>query len=330
MISRRTIRRILYSLLTFFASITITFILIHNIPGDVVETWAYELVQNLGVSIEDARSMVISYMGYQADKPMHLQYLEYVGNLLRGNLGYSGTFRMPVNGIVVHALPWTLLILSISLAVSFAVGSLLGILIAWRRGTILDPIVSAYAAITDATPDFVTAVILFVVLAVQLRLFPLKGAYDASLTAGFNIPFILSVLHHAALPVMAYVVEHIGMWALYMKSSAVGVLEEDYVRAAVAKGLKDRRIMMSYVGRTAILPLVAILSIQLGAMLGGNIIIERVFTYPGIGYFFAEAITRRDFGLMQGLFFLTISGVIVANLIVDLVYPKLDPRVRGE
>ena len=254
----------------------------------------------------------------------------YISNLLKGYLGFSPTFRVSVNDIVLKALPWTLFVLSIALIISFATGVILGLAITWRRKGILGQLVVAYAAFTDAMPDFVTALILMIIFAINLRLFPLKGAYDPSLKPGLYPAFILSILHHATLPILSYVIEHIGYWSLMMKGSAASVLEEDFVRSAEARGLPDKRIMTAYVGRNAILPLVASLAIQLGTMLGGSTLIETVFSYPGIGYFFTESISRRDYPVMQGLFFLIILGVVLANLFVDLIYPLIDPRARRE
>ena len=325
------LRNLPYFFITLLVATTLMFFIVHNIPGDVTYVLADQIREEMGVTYEEALEIAyVMYLGFRPEEPLYKQYVDYLLNLLRGNLGYAYSFRMPVNDIVIQALPWTLLVLSLALVISFAIGVVLGLLIAWRRGGVLGPVVTAYAAFTDAMPDFITAMLLYIFLAVRLGLFPLKGAYDPDIVPGFHPAFILSVLHHAALPICAYVVEHIGLWALMMKGSATSTLEEDFVRAAVARGLPERRIMMSYVGRNAILPLVATLAIQLGTMLGGSTLVERVFSYPGIGYFFAEALMRRDYGLMQGLFFLIIAGIIGANLIVELIYPILDPRVRRE
>ncbi len=327
----RIIKRIIYAFFTIFLSASITFFLIYNIPGSVVDIIAAQLAEEMGVPFEEAKEIALTYyVGYDPNKPLLERYVEYILNLLTGNLGRSTIFRVPVTEVIVKALPWTLFVLSTALLTSFAIGVLLGLIIAWRRRTILGPIVTAYASFTDAMPDFVTAMILYIVLAVRLKLFPMKGAYSESLTPGLYPDFILSVLYHATLPILAYVVEHVGFWALLMKGSAASVLEEDFVKAAVARGLPERRILTAYVGRVAILPVAVMLAIQLGAMLGGSTIIETVFNYPGIGYFFAYATQNLDYGLMQGLFFVIIVGIVVANLVIDIIYPLIDPRVRRE
>ena len=327
----RIIKRIIYAFFTLLISASITFYLVYNIPGNVIDVMAAQLSESMGIPFEEAKKIALSYyIGYDPNKPLLERYIDYLANLLRGNLGYSILLKVSVNEVVVQALPWTLFVLSTSLLVSFAIGVMLGLIIAWRRRTVLEPVVTAYASFTDAMPDFVTAMLLYMFLAVRLGWFPMKGAYDEKLTPGLYPAFIFSVLYHATLPILAYVIEHIGFWALLMKGSAASVLEEDFVKAAEARGLPERRILTAYVGRVAILPVAVMLAIQLGVMLGGSTIIETVFNYPGMGYFFTYATTNLDYGLMQGLFFVIIAGIIIANLIVEIIYPFIDPRARRE
>jgi peptide/nickel transport system permease protein len=137
-------------------------------------------------------------------------------------------------------------------------------------------------------------------------------------------------LHHAALPIMAFTLESLGGWALAMKGNAISVLGEDYIMSARARGLPERRIVLAYAARNAILPLVAVLAISFGAMFGGSVLVETVFSYPGIGFFFTQAIGLRDYGMIQGLFLMTMVATVFANLLADLLYAKLDPRVRLE
>jgi len=324
------LRRIGIALLTLFIVTTFTFFLIRKAPGDPLYMWAMQYVGEYGMSFEKAYETVKSMYDYDPEEPLTQQYIRYIRGLLRGDLGHSFVYRISVTGIILKALPFTVFILSLSLLLSFGSGILLGMIIAWKRKTVLDPLVTAYASFTAATPDYITALILLVVFAINLKLFPSKGAYDSALTPGFNWPFLKSLLYHSALPIIATTFESAGGWALAMKGSAVGVLGEDYIMAARARGLKERRIMIHYMGRNAILPMVTGVAIALGAMLGGNTLIETVFNYPGIGWFFAQAIGRRDYGLMQGLFLLTASAVIFANLAADVLYSWLDPRIKLE
>lgn len=322
------LRRVLISLFTIFMAMTLTFVLIRNMPGDVIMAMALDKANSEGIPFEIAYEQVKGLYGVAPEKSLFQQYLDYVASLLRGDLGKSVHYEIPITRIIIAALPWTVFVLSISLTLSFIIGSLAGMMAVWRRKTLLDPIVSAYASITDATPDYITAIILLIIFAVRLKWFPLTGAYDGTLTPGFSLPFILSALHHAFLPIMAYTIESLGGWALIMKANAVRVLGEDYVAAARAKGLKDRRIAIHYVGRNAVLPSVTALAMAFGGMLGGSTLIESTFAYPGIGFFFAKAVSLRDYPLIQGLFLLTTGGMIVANFIADLLYSRLDPRVR--
>lgn len=323
-------KRVGVALVTVLFVTVVTFVLIRNMPGDPLQQWAFELVQSQSVTYEDALKMVQSMYKYDPDQPLGEAFLEYVGSLLQGDLGQSLLYQQSVNKILANALPWTLLVLSIALLLSFSIGILLGTIIAWKRKTTLDPIVTFYAAFTGATPDYITALVLLIIFAINLGWFPMRGAYDTGLKTGFNWPFIKSVIRHAALPIIAYTFENTAAWALAMKGSAVSVLGEDYIIAARARGLKEGRIMIRYLGRNAILPMVTGLAISLGVMVGGATLIERAFSYPGIGWFFSEAINRRDFGLMQGLFLFQSAAVIFANLLADVLYTRLDPRIKLE
>lgn len=326
----RVIRRLILAVFTIWLIATLTFVVVERAPGDIFYLMAQEIAQARGVPIEVAYAQVRSMVGYDPTRPLLDRYLEWLGGLLQGNLGFSYFYRISVNQILLQALPWTVFVLSVALFLSFGVGVLLGLVIAVRRRSWLDPLITGYASLTDATPDYLTALLLLIVFALHLKWFPSKGAYDSSLTPGFNLPFILSVFHHAALPILAYTLESLGAWALAMKGSAVSVLGEDFIAFARARGLKESRILTHYVGRNAILPLVTGLALAFGGMFGGSVLIETVFHYPGIGWFFKFALDHRDYGMMRGLLILTTVAIVTANLITDLVYPLLDPRIRME
>lgn len=326
----RLSRRLSFALATIFFVTLLIYSLIRIMPGNPFQMLANSLARERNMTYDSALKMAYTMLNYDPDKPFVAGLLEYFGGVLRFDLGESWQYRIPVNDIVSQALPWTLLVLSISLLLSFIIGVTLGMAIAWKRRSALDPVITFYAAFTGATPDYVTALVLLIIFAVNLRWFPITGGYDPAAKPGFNWPFIASVIHHAALPVFAFTFETTAGWALAMKGSAVSVLGEDYVTAARARGLKGRRIMTLYVGRNAILPMITALAIALGSMLAGSTLIENIFNYPGIGRFFAEALTRRDLGSMQGLFLFTAVAVILANVVADLLYARLDPRIKLE
>ena len=319
--------RILISLLTAFLGLLITFYLIRMMPGDIVHMWARKMVVEQGIPYENAYEVAKTRLNYDPSVPVHRQFLFYLSGVLSGNLGTSLYLRVPVAKIIQKALPWTLFIASLALLTSFTLGVLLGLLISWKRKSWLDPIVTLYAAMAQAIPDFIIALILLIVFAINLRLFPLRGAYGVEVTPGLNLPFILDALYHAVLPVAAFTLQTMGTWALAMKGSAMAVLSSDYITVAKAKGLRERRILLNYLGRNAILPLVTTFAIALGTMFSGAMLIEFLFSYPGIGYFLTEALNNRDFPLMQGIFLVTTLAMILFTLMADLLYSKLDPRI---
>jgi peptide/nickel transport system permease protein len=188
--------------------------------------------------------------------------------------------------------------------------------------------VSFFGVFTQSIPDFLIALLLLIVFAVRLRLFPLRGAYSAEVIPGFNISFFLNALYHAVLPVAAYTIYTVGGWALSMKAAATTVLTEDYINTARAKGLKEGRILIKYLGRNAIMPLIPGLAVSFGSMLSGAMFIEHIFCYPGVGHFFGVSIGNRDFILMQGLLLLTTMSIVIANFMADVFYSLIDPRVK--
>jgi len=324
------VKRLVLALLTIVVAALVTFIVIQNVPGDPLYEWAMDMVQTSGLDFETAYKIAAQMYGYNPHEPLLHRLSTYVKRLLRGELGYSMIYRTSVNRIIAKALPWTVFVVSTSLLLSFSLGVVLGTVIAWKRRSVLDPLVTGYASFTAATPDYVTAMLLLLFFAINLRWFPSKGAYDIGIKPGFTLPFIGNVLHHAALPILSYTLEAVGGWALAMKGSAISVLGEDYIMAAKARGLRDRRIVMAYLARNSILPLITGLAISFGGMFGGSILIETIFNYPGMGWFFSQALMRKDYGMMQGLFLLTITATILANFLADILYARLDPRVRLE
>lgn len=324
----RILNKVVVLILTIFLATTFTFISIRMMPGDPAKKMALDLVRQKGITYEQAYNQAKISLNYDPNEPVLSQYVKYMKMLAKGNLGESSSYRKPVVEIIASSLPWTLFILSISLFISFFLGIFLGMYIVWNKKTTADSIVTAYSSVANSFPDYILAMFLIVIFGTNLKWFPSRGAYDSSVTAGFNIKFIINVLQHSVLPAMTYIITGLGTWALSMKGSAKSVLSEDYITAARARGLKENRIRRVYVGKNAILPLVTSLALAFGFMFGGSPLVENIFVYPGIGYFFSQSIGRRDFSLMQALFLLTSIAVVIANLIAELLYSVLDPRVR--
>jgi peptide/nickel transport system permease protein len=319
---------LLLVLLTVIFSSTITFVVIRTMPGDPVETLAMEMQRNMGMSLEDAMLRAKAMLNFDPTVPVYIQYVRYVWGLMQGSFGISMQFKTPVMQVIGDALAWTLLVSSIALVLSFVLGSLLGMYCAWKRKTLIDPIVTAYDAVLGAVPSFVIAYLLVLLFSVKLGLLPARGNYDASIAPGWTWPFIGSVLRHAVLPVLSWMLTTIGGWALGMKAVAVSVLGEDFITSARARGLHDRRIVWTYVGRNALLPQITHLAMSFGMMFAGSVLIENIFVYPGMGFFFGRAITARDYPLMQGMFMIITVAVVVANLLAEILYSVIDPRIR--
>ena len=322
------IKRTILAIVTAYISISITFVIVRLMPGNPVDILIQRYLM-LGYSYEEAATLVSAIIPLLPSKPIHEQYIDYLLNVLRGNLGRSLVLGTSVNVFLSYAIPWTVFIVGSALLISFTIGVILGMFMAYKRGSLFDRILSFFASVTGALPSYAIGVILALVLGIQLKWFPVLGAYSAKVEPGFNLPFIIDVLYHAFLPVFTYVLVTVGGWMLTMKSSTVSVLGEYFVIAAEARGLPERRIVLTYVGRNAILPLIARLTISTGYMFGGAVFIETIFSYPGVGRYLVDSISTRDYPLMTGIFLVITFAVIFANLIADIIYSIIDPRIRA-
>jgi peptide/nickel transport system permease protein len=215
--------------------------------------------------------------------------------------------------------------------ISFTLGIFLGMVVAYRRGGIVDTVVSTIASIVSAIPNYLIAIMVIIILGVQTSVLPIakmRGSLSPNMQVGLTPEFIGDVFFHAALPMLVYVLTTIGNWMLLMKSSTTATLEEDYVTVARARGLSDGRITTAYVGRNAALPLFTQLAISIGFVVGGSFLIEEYFVYQGVGLLLLQSIRARDYPVMQGVFLIVTIAVIASNLLADLLYSRLDPRIR--
>jgi peptide/nickel transport system permease protein len=231
--------------------------------------------------------------------------------------------------VIAQSLPWTLMLVGISTIIGFVLGTLAGVGLGWRRGTWMDgllPVANFFSAI----PYFWLGLIAIAIFGVAIPLFPASGGYDAGLIPSFSGDFIGSAIYHAALPALTIVVSSVAGWILSMRNMMVTVSSEDYVTVAQAKGLPERRVMFGYAARNAVLPSISGFALSLGFIVGGTLVTEMVFSYPGIGYVLFQAIGSKDYPLMQGVFLIITLSVLVANMAADFVYAFLDPRTRQE
>lgn len=321
-------KRIGLILLTIIFSSSITFVIIRLMPGDPVTTMAMDMQRNQGMNLEEAMRKAKAMLNYDPDIPIPTQYVEFIKGVVRGNFGDSLKYKISVMTVITSALSWTLCLSAISLSIAFILGSLLGMYCAWRRKTLVDPILTIYDAIIGAIPAFVIGFLLIIIFSVKLQWLPPRGNYDAAAVPGWNPEFIFSVIRHAVLPVLSQVLTTIGGWAMGMRAMAVSTLGEDYITSARARGLPTGRIVWTYVGRNALLPQITALAMNFGALFAGSVLIENLFVYPGMGYFFNAAITSRDYPLMQGIFIVITVAVVLANQLAEITYSVIDPRIR--
>ena len=235
---------------------------------------------------------------------------------------------VPVMTEIMSKLPWTLGLVGVTTVIAFLIGTLAGVASAWRRGGRLDAILPPTLFIISSIPVFFVGLLLIYVFAVKLNWLPLSSNYSLGATPTWSLSFIWDVIEHAILPATSLIIVTAGLWVYSMRNNMITTIAEDYVKTAKAKGLEDRRIMLDYAARNAILPNLTGFAMQLGYVLGGAIVIEYLFSYPGLGYLFYTAATDHDLPLMQGLFLFYTLAVLVCVLIADVLTAVLDPRTR--
>ncbi|MDU2491199.1 ABC transporter permease [uncultured Clostridium sp.] len=321
-------KKLVTCILTMIVSLLLIFFVIQSMPGDPVKTLAQDYIRTGQMTYDQAYNKAKLALNYDPDEPVLNRFVTYVKGIATGNLGQSMSFKESVSTIVLEALPWTLLVCSISLFLSFSVGVILGIYVAWKRSKVLEGVLTGYQAILGSIPDYIVAYLLVLLFSLILGLFPSKGAYSSTVTPGFNFEFIISVLKHAALPILAYFLTTLAGWIMGMKANCLSVLGEDYINYAKARGISNKRIIFSYLGRNAMLPMVTSVAISFGMMFGGSPLIENLFVYPGVGYYLTTAISRRDYPLMQGMFLMIIVMVLLSGVFAEFLNTRLNPRLR--
>lgn len=322
------VRRLINSVVLIFVVVTITFFLVHLLPGSPYTLMVNQLIKQ-GFNRVQAEQQASALFGYSVNQPIVHQYLSYLNQLVHGNLGTSLMYPgQSVRRLILHAVPWTILIVLVSLIVSFGVGILIGTVAAYRRGGWFDRVATILSSLLNGIPQYLSGLVLFYFLAILAGLFPIGGAYAPGVTPGLNAGFFVSAFYHALLPMSAFVISSFAGWSLSMKSNTVSVLGEDYIMAARAMAIDERHIITSYVARNAILPQFTTFVLSIGYMFGGALFVEQIFNYPGLGQLFLNGTNNRDFPLMEGCFLLLTVTVVLANVAADLLYSRIDPRIR--
>ncbi len=323
---RFALRRLGFFALTLWAALTLNFFLPRLMPGDPAVAMMSKF--RGPVSPQAFKALAVAF-GLNNQQSLPSQYVTYLGDVATGKFGTSLYFYpQSVGRVVLDAIPWTLGLVGITTVLAFILGTGIGILAAWRRGGRLDSIAPPIFVIMSAIPYFWIGMMLILVFAVQLKWLPPAFGFDITLTPSLTLPFIGNVLEHALLPAVALLITTIGTWILTMRNTMITTLAEDYVRMARAKGLPGRRIMLDYAARNAILPNLTGFAMSLGFVVGGAILVEFVFNYPGVGYMLLNAVTYEDYPLMQALFLLITVAVLLAILLADIATAIFDPRTR--
>jgi peptide/nickel transport system permease protein len=318
-------RRLALYVVTAWVAISVNFILPHLMPGDPIQTLIGKIQGQ--VTPQEIRAIRLSFGG-GLDKPLLSQYFTYMTQLFHGNLGVSITLSQPVTTILKASVPWTLGLIGISTVLSFIIGTFCGALLGWTRGSRLDSLIPT-ATFFQAIPYFFLATVMLLRFALQFHWFPVLGAYSQNLHPGWTWAFAASAFRYAELPVISIVLSSIAGWMLGMRNMMITVVAEDFVLMSVAMGLPKRKVIMT-AARNAVLPSIANLSLAIGLVVSGALLVELVFNYPGVGDLLVNAVQNEDYPLIQGIFLVITLTVLAANLLADLVYLALDPRTRTE
>lgn len=321
------LRRLQFFLITLWAALTLNFILPRLMPGNPAEVMMSRYKGHLSPAA--LKALEVDF-GIRSNENIFQQYIDYLNNMVHLNFGISVSyFPDPVSHVVFQALPWTLALAGATTVIAFVFGTFIGMIVAWRRGGAADSVMTPAFVVLSAVPYFWLGLLAIYVFAVANPWFPLGFGYDEGSSITLSWPFVGQVLMHATLPALTIIITAIGTWILTMRNNMIGTLSEDYVRMARAKGLAPLRIMVLYAGRNAILPNLTGFAMSLGFVVSGLLLTEIVFTYPGVGYMFYQAVANEDYPLMQALFLFVTVAVLVAILLADVANALLDPRTRA-
>jgi peptide/nickel transport system permease protein len=325
------LKRVLQFFVVAFLAATINFFFPRMSGQDPVRQKLVQLAtENVSVTAEDAKALVETYnTKFGLDRPLWQQYLTYVGDMARLDFGVSiSEYPSTVASSLRRTVPWTVGLLLMATLISFGIGTFVGALLAWDKAPFfLRTIFPAFFTFS-AVPFYLMGIVLLYVFAFQVPIFPLFGGFSTQRIPELSLDFAMDILYHSILPALSIVLAQVGFWAMGMRSMMVTIQGEDYMLQAEAKGLKDQRIFYRYAMRNAILPQLTGLALSLGTIISGAILVEIVFSYPGVGSLLLKAVRGFDWFVIQGIVFLVILTVAFTMLVIDLAYPLLDPRIN--
>ena len=315
---------------TIYVAITLAFFLIRLLPGGPKEYMKNRLIQNRKtMSMEQINDIVATYTNLYPDKPVYVQYVDYMLSAAQGDFGKSIWFGEPVFQVIWRSMPWTLFLSTTTLLLGMSLGIVFGAIMAYNEGGKFDVTMTTYTLVASSVPYYMLAIFLIYTTGYIWGIFPTRGAYTAGMDPGFTLPFMKSVVYHAILPVSSMVLVGFGGTALGLRSNAISELGADHIRAARIRALPQHRIALRYVARNALLPLYTGVLMGIAGIFGGSVIIEQIFGYPGVGYIMFKSVMARDYPLMMGAFVLTTTATVIGIFIADLTYGLVDPRIES-
>ncbi len=319
--------------MVIFVGVTLTFIIPRLSPNDPVETQVSQMMMSGShvspEEIEHLREALTEMYGLSGNS--WEQYLAFWGRLFRGDLGPSlSSFPTPVSTLLARAMPWTFGLLLTAVLISWVAGNVLGAIASYYDDNSAIRLVDVLSQAVRPIPYYIMALVLLVVFAYYIPIFPFSGAYPPGTHVELSLSFVMTVIRHSILPALSLILIGVGGWFLGMKSLTSNIISEDYVVYAENAGLRQNTILYQYVMRNAMLPQITGLALQLGLIFSGALIMEVVFGYPGMGLLTLQAVLANDYTLIMGITLLSIVGVATSVLILDFIYPLFDPRVRHQ
>ncbi|HZR51237.1 MAG TPA: ABC transporter permease [Streptosporangiaceae bacterium] len=320
------LRRLAFYVVAAWVALTVNFFIPRAVPGNAVEA----IMAKFPNLTPGAYKAISAMLGVGKAGSLGHQYVTYLDDVAHFNFGTDvSQYPASVSSLLGQTVPWTLILVGTSTVIAFLLGTGLGIMAGWRNGGWLDRSLPGLMFL-QAIPYFFLALILVEVFAVKWHAFPAGQGYDGGLVPGWHWDFISSAIYHSILPAFTIVITSVAGWMLQMRNVMVTTIGEDYVVAAQAKGLPNRRVVFTYAARNALLPQLQGFGLALGFVVSGAIVMEIVFGYPGIGLLLLSAVTSSDFPMMQAIFLLITFAVLIANLVVDVIIVFADPRARAK
>ncbi|MGE5115615.1 MAG: ABC transporter permease [Betaproteobacteria bacterium] len=319
--TRYTLSHLLQGLALVVAVVVLNFMLVHAAPGDPVET-----IAGASGGMSDALKAQLRTQ-YGLDRPLPVQLGVYLEKVAHGDLGHSYFFNLPVTGLIAERLPATLLLVLSAVLFAFLVGTTLGVLASRRPNGALSQMITVLSLVGFAAPVFWTGMMLVILFAAVLPIFPVAGMRNVDASGG-GLADVVDVLHHLVLPALTLALVYLAQYSRLARASMLDVLGADYIRTARAKGLADRVVLYKHALRNAVLPVVTMLGLQFGNVIAGAILVETVFNWPGLGRLAFESVLRRDYPTILGVLLFSSIVVVVMNLLTDLAYRLIDPRIK--